>query len=487
MNESTRFLDPLDKPCPTRPNYQAPQRPLPSFKLALFVMCMIIGVTVTGISVLGVDIQVLLLISLTFIFLVAKCMKFDFEDILEGMSKTVKETTPALFIFFMIGIVIGSWMLSGTVPAIIYYGLRLIDDPRMFLPIGLLTCSLTSLATGTSWGTMGTVGVALMGMGAGLGYSPGLTAGMVISGAYLGDKMSPVSDTTVLAAASVNTDLYDHIKSMAYITTPAYMIVFAAFCFIGFNFDASLTNREQIDEIIRTLGETFKFGPLVFIPMILFLCMSAAKIHAIPTMLSGSIVAVIIAMLYQDVGLVTALKALNDGAVFSTKNELVNTLLNRGGIQSMMWSFSLAFIAIALGGSLERMGILKALVANAIAKISNMGLVSTAAIATTYLFCAAMGEVYLAIVLVGSLYKEEFDKKGLKRSMLSRHLEEGGTLMEVFVPWSTGAVFIISTLGVSVFDYGAWALLNWINPLLSIIFSFLGLCILRQQQKKAFA
>lgn len=449
----------------------------PSFGISLFTLLSVILILVIGITVFKADIHALLLISLSFSCIVSFKLGYSFDNLMEGMERSLTEILPAMMIFILIGVIIGSWIMAGTVPAIIYYGLRILT-PLWFLPVGLLLCSLTSIATGSSWGTVGTVGIALMGIGNGLGIPAHITAGMIVSGAYFGDKMSTISDTTNLAAAAAGTNLYEHVKSMSYTTTPAYIITLILYTLIGFKYSKGSVNKEEVDLIVNTLGTSFNMNPIVFLPMIALFTLNIKRASAVPSMIIGAAVAVVIAIVFQKATINATFLSLNYGYSGNTGVEIVDKLLNRGGIQEMMWTFSLAFIAISLGGVLQQVGFLDRLIKGFIGNVNNPGILALIVISTTTLGIAAMGEVYLSIILNGNLYREEFKKKGIKLNMLSRLLEEGGTLMEVFIPWSTGGAFIASTLGVENFKIAPYALLSIINPILSIVFSFLGIYVL---------
>lgn len=453
----------------------------PDFKLSLFVILSIMVILILGMVIFDADLHVLLLIALSFSCAISYKLGYNFDELIEGMQKSISEIMPAMMIFILIGAIISSWIISGTVPAIIYYGLQFIT-PKLFLPIGLILCSITSLAIGTSWGTVGTVGIALMGMGSGLGIPAPITAGMVISGAYFGDKMSPISDTTNLAAAAAGAELYDHVKSMSYTTIPSYIIALVIYTLIGLRYSKGTVNKEEIDLLINTLAKNFNMNPIVFLPMIVLFTLNIKRMPAIPAMIIGGTVAAVIAGVVQKANVHEVILSVNYGYSGNTGVELIDKLLNRGGIQSMMWTFSLAFIAISLGGILEHVGYLKALISGFIEKVNNPGLLSILVILSTTVGSAAMGEVYLSLILNGNLYKEQFKRKGLKPSMLSRYLEEGGTLTQIFIPWTTGAAFVSSTLGVEVFKYAPYALLNYINPIVSIIFSFLGIYVLWEEK-----
>lgn len=454
----------------------------PSFKLSLMVIVVIMSILILGIIVFDIDIHSLLLLAISFTTIVSMVIGYTFDELTESMRKSIADIMPALMIFIMIGVLIGSWIISGTVPTIIYYGLKMIS-PNFFLPIGLILCSITAVAIGTSWGTVGTIGIALMGMGSGLGIPPAITAGMIVSGAYFGDKMSPISDTTNLASASVGTNLYDHIKAMAYTTFPSYIIVIVLFTIIGRKYTGVNLDIEEINLILDTLKSNFNINPFILLPMIILFTLNIKRVPAVPAMMIGAFSAMVIAFIFQGETIKDILLSLNYGYTNQSGVELVDELLNRGGIQSMMWTFSLTFIAISLGSILESVGYLKALIRNSLQKINNPGLLASFVMFSTTMGAALMGELFLSIVLNANLYKDEFKKKGYKPEMLSRFIEEGGTLTHVFIPWTTGAAFISSTLGVSTFAYAPYALLNYINPILSIILSSLGIYVLKEKIK----
>ncbi len=334
------------------------------------------------------------------------------------------------------------------------------------------------MASGTSWGTAGTIGIALMGMGVGLGIPAPIVAGMVVSGAFFGDKMSPISDTTNLSAVSSDANLYDHIKAMSYTTVPAYLISLVLFTILGFQYANGTGNPADIVTIQETLVANFNLSPIVILPMVVLFALNLKKVPAVPAMIIGAATAIVVAMAMQGTSLSEALTAVNYGYGKATGVDLVDNLLLRGGIQRMMWTFSLSFIALCLGGVLEKVGYLRALIIGFIGKIKSVGGLVTTVILSTILGNAAMGEIYLGIILNGNLYKDEFKKRGLKSSMLSRLLEEGGTLTGALIPWTTAGAFMATTLGVSTMELAPYAFLNYINPILSIVLSFMGIFVL---------
>lgn len=450
----------------------------PSTAMSLTVFGVAVAILLLGIVILKFDIHITLLIALIWACLASGSIGYSFDDLVGCMKKSLGQSMGAMIIFVFIGIIIASWIFSGTVPALIYYGLKFIT-PRLFLPVGLILCSVVSLATGTSWGTMGTMGIAMMGIGAGMGMPPALTAGMVLSGAYFGDKMSPMSDTTNLAPASAGTTLQKHISAMWKTTFPSSLIVLAVFVIIGFKYKSGNIDHETIDLFSETLAARFNMNLIVLLPMIVLFTLNIFKFPAIPGMAIGSMLGVLVAVFVQKTPAAEVLVGLNYGYVNETGVALIDKLLLRGGIQSMMYTFSLACIAISFGGVMEHVGYMHKVIELVVKRVKRDWLMAPLVISSTFLATAAMSEVYLSLVLTGNLYRQAFEERGLKNEFLSRLLEEGGTLMQVFVPWSTGSIFITATLGVTTAEYAKYALLNWINPLLSIILAACGLCIMR--------
>lgn len=451
----------------------------PSFAASIAVCFGIILILTVGIVVFEIAIHVLLILALVLTGAVSYSHGYSTSAMVDGMKSSLGRATPAMIIFILIGTIMGSWIQAGTVPALIFYGLEFINA-KYFLPVGLVVCSMTSLATGTSWGTAGTVGIALMGIGIGLGIPPPLVAGMVISGAFFGDKLSPISDTTNLAAASAETNLYDHIVAMLYTTIPAYVISLVIYTVMGLGFGTDRPiNLEQVIQIQSVLDEEFNLNFVVLLPMLALLVMMIIKISAIPAMLSATFLATIISLVFQGSSLTEALTAINYGYTHESGIKIVDAILVRGGIQNMMWTFSLAYLALCLGGVLEKVGYLTVLVEKIVEKIRSAANLVTLVITTTFLSNVAMGANYMSIILNGSIYRNVFDEAGLKRRMLSRLLEEGGTQTAALIPWSTAGAFMAGTLGVATISYLPYTFLNYINPLLSILLAYLGIFIFR--------
>lgn len=445
--------------------------------MSFLVFGIAIAFLLFGVVVLEYDIHIILLIDLAFICLMSATLGYSFDDLVECMKKTLGQSMSAMIIFIFIGIIVASWIFSGTVPTLIYYGLQYLT-PKFFLPLGLILCSVVSLSIGTSWGTLGTMGLAMMGIGAGMGIPAPLTAGMVISGSFFGDKMSPMSDTTNLAPAASGTTLYEHINAMWQTTIPAYIITLVLFTIIGLSYQSGDVDQSTIALFSETLAGRFVIHPVLLVPVVVLLALNLLHFPAIPGMVLGSLLAVILACVVQGTPLKEVILGLNYGYVEPTGVELVDTLLLRGGVQGMMYTFSLSCIAISFGGVLEQVGYLHKIIEVVVSRVKSDRLMVPLVIASTTLGNVSMGEVYLSIVVNGNLYREAFQERGIRLNMLSRLLEEGGTLTQVFVPWSTSGVFIAATLGVTAGEYWKFALFNYINPLLSIVLALFGVFIL---------
>lgn len=451
----------------------------PTFMFATIVMILIVVTLMGGLVFLKTDPHILMIIDIIIASVAAIMLGYKWDEILESMVYGVNKAIGTLFFFFLIGMTIGAWVLSGTVPALISYGFNILS-PTFFLPAGLIICSITSLATGSSWSTAGTVGIALMGVGQGIGIPAALTAGMIVSGSYFGDKMSPLSDTTNLAPTMAGTNVYEHIKAMLYTTIPAYLITLVIYTFMGLKYSGADMDMGRIITIQDAISGMFKLNPIVFLPLIVVLVTSYAKIAPIPGMMAGIVTSIPISVFLQGKSISDVISVLNYGFESESGLELVDKLLTRGGIQSMMWTFSMAVIALALGGILSRSGILNAIVTKSVKLIRNPKYLPVATIITTLLFNLTMAEQYVSIVLTGELFREPYEKARLEPKMLSRCLEEGGTLTAPLVPWNTCGAVMFAALGVSAIEYAQYAFFNWLNPLLGIVLPILGISLLKK-------
>ncbi len=451
------------------------------FLHALTVFAGLFGLIALGMFVLDRQLHIVLFLAVIWVACNTWLLGFKYSNIREMMSAAISRALPAFYIFLLIGLVIAALMKSGTVATLIYYGLDWLS-PQWFLPIGFILCALMSLLTGTSWGTVGTLGVVFMGMAEALGIPLYWVAGMVVSGATFGDKMSPISDTTNLAAMSSETDLYAHIRSMLMTTGPTFLLVLVIFTVVGFNFTVTEDSLNQAQNIQQALSQLFNLNPLVTLwPVLVLGVLSYRKFAAEISMSTCVLVAVIIALLFQGQSIQEVTNALWSNSKTNTGLNQVDDLLGRGGLFAMAWTLLLAFIAVALGGILQGAGFVLALLDGLIKRVKSTGSMVASTIVTGLLSVAAMSEAYIAIILNSELYKKSYADRGIDKAVLSRSVEEGTTLMSPLIPWSTAGAFYAATLGIPVVEYAPFALLNLLNPLVAVLFAFLGVALLKKR------
>jgi NhaC family Na+:H+ antiporter len=441
----------------------------------------VICIVIVGLLWFQVDLHVLLITSLVWTAAHSAALGLRFHAIRQAMISGIEKGLGAIFIFVLIGILIAALLESGTIASLVYYGVELLH-PAAFLPVSLVLCSLMSVATGTAWGTVGTIGVVLMGLGATLGIPLPLVAGTVVSGASFGDKMSPVSDTTVLASMRAGTDVYAHIKAMLYTPAPTYAVCLVLFTAIGLSYADNVIPTEQLIDLKNQLAIEFAIHPLTLLPLVVLRTLSFARVSVEPSMLASVAAALLVAVTLQDRPPTEVLGSLNAGYVSATGTEQLDTLLNRGGIQSMMWTLSLALIALALGGLLDRAGFVRVLMSGLLARIKRPASLMTATIGSGVVANMSMGEAYLSIIFGGQIFKDAYRENRLQKTMLSRCLEEGATLSTSLIPWTTAGAFYAGVLGLSALEYAPWAFFNYINAILSVILAYMGFGIFRQSK-----
>ena len=443
--------------------------------IALIPVVFLIATLSYSIFVLGADPHIPLFTSAIVAALVGMfILKVKWSDIEEGVVETIKMSMGAIIILMIIGMVIGTWILSGIVPVMISLGLKILS-PNIFLVAALLLCSIVSLSTGSSWTTAGTVGIALMGIGAGLNIPPQIIGGAIISGAYFGDKMSPLSDTTNLAPAMAGAKLFDHIKHMVYTTGPAYVISIIFFLVIGFRYSGSNLDLSLINEINTGLESLFVLNPLLLLIPVIVIGIVVMKVPAIPGLFLGAVLGGLAAMVVQGAGFAEVVDALHYGYVAETGIESVDSLLSRGGLDSMMWTISLILCAMTFGGVMEKTGMLQALARVIINLAVNTGSLVVATIFTAIGINLLAGDQYLSIVIPGRMYKDAYAARNLHPKNLSRVLEDSGTLSSPLIPWNTCGAFMIGTLGLAPWTYIPYCILNLVNPLVSIFYGFTGI------------
>ncbi|NLK43877.1 MAG: Na+/H+ antiporter NhaC [Tissierellia bacterium] len=450
--------------------------------IPIIVLMVVLSVSIL---VFGADPHIPLLVaSIVAAFVAIFGLGYTWEEVEKGAIETIQLSMQAILILMIIGTLIGAWILSGTVPAMIYYGLQILS-PSIFLIATLVICSIVSLATGTSWGTAGTIGVALMGVGQGLGIPAPIVAGCIVSGAYFGDKMSPLSDTTNLAPAMAGSTLFEHIGYMVYTTGPTYLICLVLYGLIGAKYAGSSLDTGSIDMILNAIAGNFNITPLLLLPPVIVIVLIALKIPAIPGLLSGTVLGGIFAVIFQGSTLGDIVDATHYGVTVETGVELVDDLLSGGGLDGMMWTVSLILLAMVFGGIMERTGMLQA-IGNAILKFAvNTGSLVTATILTSLAVNILAADQYLAIVIPGRMYKSVYEERGLEPRLLSRTLEDAGTLTSALIPWNTCGAFMHTALGISPMQFAPYAFLNFLNPIVAIVLAFTGIGIKQDKSKIA--
>ncbi|MDY3005388.1 Na+/H+ antiporter NhaC [Anaerococcus sp. AGMB00486] len=396
----------------------------------------------------------------------------SFKDMLSGMIARINTTLDAILILLTVGLLISSFMISGTIPALIYYGLELLN-PVLFLPIGCIITAIVSLCCGSSWTATATIGIAFMTIGRGLGINPAITAGMVISGAYIGDKFSPLSDTTNLAAGVSKTGLFDHVSAMVSTTGPVFVISLILYTFLGFNANLENYDPSIADGIKISLQNNFNLNPLVLLPILIIILVCVLRIEGLAGVMITVFVGLVFAQIFQQQrSLAEIFAILHYGPDIATGNEYVDAALSKGGMDNQMWTINLILLAVSFGGALEKAGIIEKLFAHLKEKINSVaGLVFTTM--ATSIFCdATMCDQFLGIGIPAPLYEDKYDELGLGRNMMSRTLEDAGTLWAVMFPWTACGAYQMKTLGINPIYFFPFAFVNLLSPIYALLTAY---------------
>jgi len=441
---------------------------------ALASLVFLIAIIFVCAAIWDVSLHIPLMFATAFSAIIAKRCGYKWKQIERGIFNGIYSVLQAVLILITVGALIGIWILAGVIPSMIYYGLAVLN-PTIFLVTALLICSITSLVMGTSWGTAGTVGVAFMGIGYGLGIPPAITAGAVISGAYFGDKIAPLSDTTNMAAAIAGVDLITHIKNMFRQTGIGYVFALAAFLVIGFLFTGD-ANMEASETIRNGLRAYMVISPVLLLPIVVVIVVIALKVPALPGIFLGVLIGGVFGMIMQDgVSIGRVFQAGWSGFSISTDVPVINSLLTRGGITRKMYAVAVIVIALSFGGIMEMTRQLEVIV-NKIIKVCVRGtgsLVSTT-VGATMVTNMAMADQYLGIILPAKMFATAYRSRGFHPKMLSGAVDGTGTLTSSLIPWNTCAIFMATTLGVSTLTYLPFAFFNWSMPIIIIIMAAIG-------------
>lgn len=455
--------------------------------LIFLVGLLAVNVIFYGDNALGGANQITLLVSAAVAAVVAMFVGSKWDKLFDGVVTSIASALPALVILLMIGALAGTWLISGVVPAMIYYGLEVLN-PTIFLFATCIVCAIVSLATGSSWTTVATVGVALMGIGRILGFSDGMIAGAIISGAYFGDKMSPLSDTTNLAPAMAGTDLITHIKHMMWTTFPSFTIASILFLVLGFT-SGSDTDLQGVKALQMAIGSKFEISLWLFLVPVAVVALIVRKVPAVPALLIGALLGGLFAILFQPqiirslavegagfwkAAYMVVVDAMTTDIVIASGNAVADELLTSGGMSGMLGTIWLIICAMGFGGVMEASGMLERIARSILQLAKTTGSLIASTAGTCIVFNTTASDQYLAIVVPGRMFAKEYEKRGLAPENLSRTLEDSGTVTSALVPWNTCGAYHAGVLGVATGTYLPFAFFNLISPLMTILYGYMG-------------
>lgn len=466
------------------------ERKKPTIAQAIIPIIFMIVALAVGYGYFEMKIEPIMVISAFFAAMIALKLGYTWEEMQKSIIDKISSALPATLILWSVGFLIGSLMFAGTVPMIIYYGVQLIN-PKFILVTAFISSAILSLVTGTSWGAAGTIGVAMMGIAGGLGVSLPATAGAVVAGAFFGDKLSPLSDTTNLAPMAAGSDLYDHIKHMLYTTVPAAIVSLIVYLIVGLKTTgADMATPELVTTMTTQLESMFNFNIILLLPIVLVIIGSVKKWPTIPTMLGTSILTILLGVVIQGFSLVDGFTALVGGFDVSMTGytgkvaEEVLKLINRGGVASVTSTTVLIFCAMGFAGIVSVSGMLDVVLELLMSKVKSTFGIILATIISCFTVAFVTGSSYLSILIPGELFKDVYPKKGLHPKNLSRTLEDSGTVIVPLVPWSAAGAYMASTLGVSTMEYLPWAVLNYTGIIFAIILAATGFGIAKIDDKE---
>tara|TARA_R110000744_G_scaffold66274_2_gene135395 strand:+ start:210 stop:1676 length:1467 start_codon:yes stop_codon:yes gene_type:complete len=420
--------------------------------------------------------QIILLIGGVFAAIVGFFNKTTFETMVREIYENLKSVFVPIMILFLVGALAGTWLVSGIIPAMVYYGLKVLS-PSIFLPASIVIAAIISIATGSSWTTSATVGIALVGIGTALGIPTGMIAGAVISGAYFGDKMSPLSDTTNLAPAMAGTDLFTHIKYMFYTTGPTILITIIAFSIISLNIDT--TGNADVTGLLKTIAHTFNITPYLFIVPVAVIVLILLKTKPLIALGTGVLLAAVFSFIFQpeilsslsDSKFSALINSMLTDTAIVTENEKLNELFSSGGMNGMLWTIYLICCAMVFGGIMDGIGALARITQSLLAVAKSVFGLFTSTVLSCIGLNVIASDQYLAIVIPGKMFKKAYQDRGLAPENLSRTLEDSGTVTSVLIPWNTCGAYQSGVLGVSVSEYFAYAIFNWLSPIMTLLFA----------------
>jgi len=449
----------------------SPRRPS-FFESLLPLICLALLLAI-GYGFFKYRIEVLLLTAASIAGIVGYRLGYSYKEMENGVMDSIRKGLPAMSILIIVGALIGSWLAAGTIPMLIYYGLQIIS-PQYFLVTACIVCSIVSILTGTSYGTVGTVGIAFIGIAQGFDIPLGMAAGAIVAGAYFGDKISPFSDTTNLAPIAAGSNLFDHIRHTLWTTTPAWLLGIFVYFLVGLQFDVTTVESDRIELIRNTISAQYSFHILLLIPPAIVLYATIRKLPVIPGMLTSTLIAVILAIAFQSESLGDTIAVTVFGYTSVSGVELVDTLLSRGGMQQMMDVTLIALCAFAFAGIAQQTGMLDVILERLLRIARTTGKLVAATVSSCILTAFMTGSSYLSILLPGELFAPAYKQRGLAAKNLSRTTEDSGTVMVPLVPWSIAGVFMAGTLGVPTLAYAPWAVMCYSGWIFALIYGFTG-------------
>jgi len=455
---------------------------------ALVPLLVLVGMLAFNVFVFGDDglsgtNQFILLLGGAVAAIVGFMNKVSYEDMITEVGENIKSTTGALLILLMVGALASAWMISGIIPTMVYYGLQILH-PTIFLPATAIICAVISVATGSSWTTSATVGIALIGIGGAIGMNLGMVAGAVISGAYFGDKLSPLSDTTNLAAAMAGSELFNHIRYMLYTTIPSMIVALIVFTVLGLTQD--IKGDADYSGILTAIDNKFYISGWLFLVPAFVIFLIIKKTKPLIALLGGTLLGAVFAIIFQPeiikeiagadtLNFISAYKgtmqAMTEGVALETSNKDLNDLFAGKGMAGMLGTVWLIICALVFGGVMEAIGALSRISQALLSMTKSTFSLFASTVASCLALNIAASDQYLAIVVPGKMYSKAYEEKGLAPENLSRTLEDSGTVTSVLIPWNTCGAYQASVLGVSVFDYAIYAVFNYVSPFMTLIFA----------------
>lgn len=454
----------------------------PTFLESISTILVMIAIVVTGFVVFDIPIQALLILASAYAAFIARRVGLKWQDLEKGITYRLSTAMPAIFIILAVGIIVGTWMYSGTVPALIYYGLEFLN-PNLFLVSAFIICAITSVATGTAWGSASTAGIALMAIATQLHITPGMAAGAIIAGAVFGDKMSPLSDTTNLAALVTKVNIFVHIRAMMWTTIPASLIGLIVWYFAGQQFGGK-TNTSQVNQMLNELSEIYNINLLVWIPLLVIITCLIFKMSTVPAMLISSLSAIIVGTVNNGFIFVDGFKATFNGfnkemvpeSTGPLSDRAVN-LVEQGGMMSMTEIIVTIFCGYAFAGIVEKAGCLEVILKKISNNVNSVGQLVLATVLGGLMMVLAAGVASVVIIMVGVLMMQIYDKMNIDRSNLSRTLEDSGTMIIPLIPWGTSGIYYTQQLGVTVEQFFIWTIPCYLCVIFAIFYGFTGIGI----------